>query len=89
MKGHSIRWYGVAEGERIPRNRFMRGGDWGWEAVCSCGWTTRTGGAIEARIREAVADHKHAAAYCAHRGEHRTNPYSARPTECVLCGAAV
>jgi hypothetical protein len=57
-KQHTIRWYGIAEGESFPRNRYMRGGDWGWDVTCSCGWKSRTGGAIEARIREAVAEHK-------------------------------
>ena len=55
---HRCRWYGIAGSERIPRNRHMRGRDWGWDAECSCGWRTRTGGAIEARIREAIEDHR-------------------------------
>jgi hypothetical protein len=57
---HRIRWFGIISGtgERVPRNRHMNGGDWGWDAECSCGWQTRTGGAIQERIREAIADHR-------------------------------
>lgn len=60
MNGHRVRWYGVSPVDRalIPRNRHMNGGDWGWEAKCSCGWETRTGGAIQERIREDIAMHK-------------------------------
>lgn len=57
MKGHRIRWFGIASGERIPRNPSMNGRDWGWDVSCSCGWETRTGGAIQERIREAVQHH--------------------------------
>lgn len=60
MIGHITRWYGVVpgSGERIPRTRFMNGADWGWDAVCSCGWESRTGGAIQERIRDAIAEHR-------------------------------
>jgi hypothetical protein len=30
----------------------------GWDAACSCGWETRTGGAIANRIRDDIAEHK-------------------------------
>lgn len=56
--GHTVRWFGVSGHERVPRNKQMRGRDWGWDAVCSCGWDSRTGGAIQERVREAVAEHK-------------------------------
>lgn len=36
----------------------MAGRDWGWDAECSCGWNSRTGGAIQERVREAIADHR-------------------------------
>lgn len=56
---HRIRWYGVVSGdELVPRNRRMNGRDWGWEAKCSCGWESRTGGAIEAEVRRKIADHR-------------------------------
>jgi hypothetical protein len=55
--GHTFRWYGILPGERVPRNRHMNGGDWGWDATCTCGFDTRTGGAIQERIRDAIEDH--------------------------------
>lgn len=57
-EAHRIRWFARAGSERIPRRRGMRGRDWGWDAECSCGWATRTGGAIQARIREAIWWHR-------------------------------
>lgn len=58
MNEHRIRWYARLDGDWIPRNRHMQGGLWGWDAKCSCGWQTRTGGAIQERIRDEVAMHK-------------------------------
>lgn len=43
---------------RVPRNRFMRGRDWGWDATCSCGWDSRIGAGTEAAVRRAIAAHK-------------------------------
>lgn len=58
---HRIRHlvYGVP-GDRstlIPRESSMRG-PWACEARCSCGWETRTGGAVRSYIDREVADHK-------------------------------
>jgi hypothetical protein len=65
MSTHRVRWFGVDPSvpfghpeHLVPRNRHMNGRDWGWDVKCSCGWESRTGGAIEARVREAVEDHK-------------------------------
>lgn len=56
---HRVRWFGILpDGERVPRTRYMNGRDWGWDVECSCGWVTRTGGAIQERIREEIADHR-------------------------------
>lgn len=55
---HQIRWFVYAGGQKLPREATMRGSWDGWDAECSCGWGTRTGGAIVTRVREAVADHK-------------------------------
>lgn len=61
MSAFRIRWYGIGASNgvqfREPRNRYMAGRDWGWDATCSCGWDSHTGGAIEARVREEVQDH--------------------------------
>ena len=61
---HRIRWYArVTPSDEypdgyLPRGPYMRGRDWGWDARCSCGWRSATGGAIQQRIREAIAEHK-------------------------------
>lgn len=52
-----IRWWVYAGAERIPRTAMMRG-LWGYDATCSCGWDSRTGGAVERYVREQVWLHK-------------------------------
>jgi hypothetical protein len=54
---HTIRWYGLSDGERIPRNKLMNKGDWGWDATCSCGWDSRTGGALHHDVARKIDDH--------------------------------
>lgn len=54
---HRIRWYVYAGSERIPRTASMRG-LWGYDVECSCGWETRTGGAVRRYIEEAIWMHK-------------------------------
>lgn len=58
MIEHKIRWFVVVDGERFPHTAAMRGSWPGWDATCSCGWDSRTGGSIKARITEAVWYHK-------------------------------
>jgi hypothetical protein len=64
MVGHRIRWFArvspceEAPDGYLPRGPYMAGKDWGWDARCSCGWSSRTGGAIQQRIRDAIAEHK-------------------------------
>ncbi len=57
---HRMTWWAIVPQtrERIRRNARMNGGDWGWDVTCSCGWETRTGGAIEAEVRRQIADHR-------------------------------
>lgn len=55
---HQIKWFVWSAGQKLPHEATMRGSWDGWDAECSCGWATRTGGAIKTRVREAVADHK-------------------------------
>lgn len=55
---HRIRWYVVVDGQRIPKTSAMRGTWPGYEATCSCGWDSRTGGALRRVVAEKVADHK-------------------------------
>jgi hypothetical protein len=60
--GHKITWlvYVGATAdtrERIRRTASMRG-RWDYDAMCSCGWDSKTGGALERYVRTMVADHK-------------------------------
>jgi hypothetical protein len=57
MTDHRIRWYVYAGSERIPRTSGMRG-LWGYDVTCSCGWETRTGGAVRRYIEDEVWTHK-------------------------------
>lgn len=54
---HKIRWFVYAGNELIPFQSSMRG-QWGYEAKCSCGWQTRTGGALRRYVRSLTEDHK-------------------------------
>jgi hypothetical protein len=54
---HRISWWVYAGSERIPRTARMRG-TWGYDVTCSCGWETRTGGAVKRYISDEVYFHK-------------------------------
>lgn len=55
---HRIRWFVyAAPQQRIPHVATMRG-QWGYDAVCSCGWDSRTGGGLRRYVTELVEDHK-------------------------------
>lgn len=57
VPGHKITWWVWAGGEKIRRTSTMRG-QWGYDASCSCGWQTRTGGAVKRYIQDEVDFHK-------------------------------
>lgn len=54
---HKITWWVYAGTERIRRTAQMRG-TWGYDATCSCGWDTRTGGAVKRYVADEVWTHK-------------------------------
>jgi hypothetical protein len=56
-KKHRIRWFVVVNGERYPREATMRGYT-AFEATCSCGWDSKTGGAVRSAVEHAVWEHK-------------------------------
>jgi hypothetical protein len=58
MAEHRITWWVYAGAERIRRTATMRG-QWGFDATCSCGWDSKTGGALERYVRDEVWFHKH------------------------------
>lgn len=62
---HRISWWAYAwnyEGrtEKLPAKPYMlaREGWRAWDASCSCGWESRTGGAIRASVARDVRKHK-------------------------------
>jgi hypothetical protein len=54
----TIKWFWVAaDGTKIRNNKgFIH---FAWDATCSCGWESRTGGAIKASVQRSVDDHKY------------------------------
>jgi hypothetical protein len=62
----TIKWFVYAGEEKIRHNATMRG-TWGYDAECSCGWKTVTGGATKSSVLEEVNFHKfseHNYTYC-------------------------
>lgn len=57
-KEHRARWFVYSGGERIPHTAQMRGHWPGWDVECSCGWKTKTGGAIRASVENDLWDHR-------------------------------
>ena len=55
---HRISWWVYAGRERIRHTATMRG-QWGYDATCSCGWDTKTGGATRRYVADEVWFHKH------------------------------
>lgn len=59
---HRISWFVIdhdrTTGEKIKIPREGRIIGLGYDAECSCGWESKTGGAIMARVEDAVWDHK-------------------------------
>jgi hypothetical protein len=59
---HKIQWWAYARDglggiEKIRRSHSMRG-TWGYDVTCSCGWESKTGGAIRSYIEREVWWHK-------------------------------
>ena len=52
-----IAWFVWAGGEKFPREASMRGYV-GFDAKCSCGWETKSGGGVRSWIEQEVLDHK-------------------------------
>jgi hypothetical protein len=60
-QAHKITWWvyvgSGADRERIPRTSTMRG-PWAYDATCSCGWGSRTGGGLRRYVEQCIDDHK-------------------------------
>ena len=53
----TIKWFVYSMGEKFAHTSSMRG-TWGWDAECSCGWKTTTGGAVKSSVQSDVELHK-------------------------------
>ena len=66
MREHRARWFVYAGGygqplTKIPHTASMRGHWPGYDVECSCGWKSRTGGAIKRSVQDALDDHRYSA----------------------------
>jgi hypothetical protein len=53
----TIKWFVYAGEEKIAHNSTMRG-TWGFDATCSCGWESNTGGGVRSWVKDLVDKHK-------------------------------
>jgi hypothetical protein len=56
-KAHRATWYVWAGDEKIRATSTMRG-TWGWDATCTCGWESHTGGATRGSVEDALYEHR-------------------------------
>jgi hypothetical protein len=56
----TVKWFVYAGEEKIARNATMRG-TWGYDAECSCGYETKTGGGVRTWVADLMEDHKRTA----------------------------
>jgi hypothetical protein len=54
---HAITWWVWAGGQKM-RHTARMAGTWGWDASCTCGWASRTGGATKGSVQGDVDNHK-------------------------------
>lgn len=54
-----ISWFVWVDGKTVPRSSKMAG-TWGYDATCTCGWATKTGGATKSYITNEIWFHKFA-----------------------------
>ena len=54
----TIKWFAVfSDGSKMRNNKgFIHNA---WDVECSCGWSTKSGGAIKAWIEQEVFNHKY------------------------------
>jgi hypothetical protein len=50
-------WDGQGHVERLRHTATMRG-QWGYDVECSCGWSSRTGGATRRSVEDKLWDHR-------------------------------
>lgn len=79
MKGHRVRWFAYSGpyGEKEPLRSGQKLIGIGYDVTCSCGWESKTGGAIKASVQRDLL---------AHRLDEQAKS-SARSRKCRECGA--
>lgn len=53
-----IKWFVYAGDHQKIRYESSMRGTWGFDAECSCGWSSKTGGAIYSSVEQEVRFHK-------------------------------
>jgi hypothetical protein len=64
LREHRARWFVYAGGygqplEKIPHTASMRGHWPGYDVECSCGWESKTGGAVKRYVADKLWDHRY------------------------------
>ena len=54
----TIKWFVYSMGHKLPRTASMRGSWDGYDVACSCGWESKTGGAIKSCVTDLMEKHK-------------------------------
>jgi hypothetical protein len=52
-----IKWFVYAGEEKIAYQSSLRG-TYGYDATCSCGWESKTGGGVRTWVKDLVETHK-------------------------------
>lgn len=58
MADHRIAWRWTVGGEWRNGQPYRGVVGAGFDVTCTCGWASRTGGAVRVRIEEAISDHR-------------------------------
>jgi hypothetical protein len=53
-----IKWFVYSMGHKLPKTASMRGAWDGYDFACSCGYESRTGGAIKSCVTDIMEKHK-------------------------------
>lgn len=55
---HSIRWWAYIDRGRSRRTSSMKDNEFRWDATCSCGWDSDTGGDTMTNVDKLAKEHK-------------------------------
>lgn len=53
-----IKWFVYSMGQKLPKTSSMRGAWDGYDFECSCGFQSKTGGAVKSCVEDLVENHK-------------------------------